>query len=150
MSDIRKFCGHLLLALIALLVLMACVLAVLDTPNSVAIPDEPVAEIAERVSGDTFDAERSSKWRAVRNAYILEHPVCEACGTDRELNVHHVKPFHLYPELELDMDNLITLCREHHFRIGHDPDGIDGPRPANWKSSNPDVRQQSAEYRLGL
>ena len=27
----------------------------------------------------------------------------------KKLNVHHVKPFHLYPQLELDENNLITV-----------------------------------------
>lgn len=40
-----------------------------------------------------------------------------------KLNVHHIRPFHLYPELELVEDNFITLCENPgfncHFVIGH-------------------------------
>ncbi len=53
---------------------------------------------------------RSPEWNQVRDEYIREHPICAVCGTAKDLQVHHKKPFHLYPELELDKNNLITLC----------------------------------------
>ncbi len=90
-------------------------------------------------------AARSGKWPSVRAEYLRLHPTCEACGTDKELNVHHVHPFHEHPELELQMSNLITLCREHHLTLGHDPDGPDGPMPRNWSASNPHVRRDAAK-----
>lgn len=65
---------------------------------------------------------RSSKWDSVRDAFLLEHPVCAACGSSKKLQVHHIVPFHLHPELELDVGNLIVLCmdeNECHLEIGH-------------------------------
>lgn len=82
---------------------------------------------------------RSGKWRGVRDAHLAKHPACEACGDTRMLNVHHVQPFHLFPDLELDPGNLITLCEipSHacHFAIGHAFD---------WRSYNPHVREDAA------
>ncbi len=99
----------------------------------------PTAEQAEAVPDVpdqiAYGSPRSSKWPAVREEWILEHPTCAACGAERDLHVHHIKPFHLHPELELDRGNLITLCREHHFRIGHDPDGINGLRNQTGRNS---------------
>jgi hypothetical protein len=46
----------------------------------------------------------------------LEHPIP---GVNRPMR----NEAQLSKMVELDMDNLITLCREHHFRIGHDPSG---------------------------
>jgi hypothetical protein len=46
----------------------------------------------------------------------LEHPIP---GVNRPMR----SEAQLSKMVELDMDNLITLCREHHFRIGHDPSG---------------------------
>lgn len=112
-----------------------------------AIPPEPADQRSERVGLEGVDGERSGQWRTVREAFVEDYPVCEACGTDEDLNVHHVIPFHRRPDLELERSNLITLCREHHFRIGHDPDGR-GPRGPNWKLSNPRVRADAAEYRM--
>lgn len=66
---------------------------------------------------------RSPKWPEVQRKYLIVHPTCEMCGTKggmmNKLNVHHIKPYHLFPEFELDEQNLITLCREHHLFAGH-------------------------------
>jgi 5-methylcytosine-specific restriction protein A len=87
----------------------------------------------------TFGAVRSSKWPAVMKAYRAEHPTCAVCGKGASLinpqNIHHVKPFHLHPELELDPTNLITLCRVDHLIFGH---------LKNFKSFNITVREDSA------
>lgn len=82
---------------------------------------------------------RSGKWRGVRNDHLANHSTCAACGDKRMLNVHHVQPFHLFPELELEPTNLITLCEvpSHscHFMIGH---------LASWSAYNPHVREDAA------
>ena len=47
---------------------------------------------------------------------------CIACGSEKHLQVHHIKPFHLHPELELEPSNLIVLCmdtNECHLKLGH-------------------------------
>lgn len=113
--------------------------------------DKPQDEIDEEIpDNDESDAyyggPRSGHWPSVRAAFNRLHPYCAACGTPNNGNVHHVKPFHEYPELECDPDNLIRLCRDHHFRIGHDPDGLDGPRTPDWKLSNPNVRRDAADF----
>jgi 5-methylcytosine-specific restriction endonuclease McrA len=52
------------------------------------------------------------------------------------LNVHHKKPFHLFPQLELEPTNLITLCMESgkdcHIKLGHGD---------NFKAYNPNVEE---------
>lgn len=53
---------------------------------------------------------RSSKWAAVRKQHLVLQPTCAVCGGSSSVEVHHVRPFHLHPELELDPSNLITLC----------------------------------------
>jgi len=69
--------------------------------------------------------ERSSEWEDVRNAWVAANPVCAVCGGTKKLQVHHLAPFHLAPELELDQNNLITLCTRKkygincHLLIGH-------------------------------
>jgi len=77
---------------------------------------------------------RSSKWPKVEKDFLSKHPVCEACGSNKKLNVHHKKPYHLHPELELDENNLITLCmeKECHLLIGHLDD---------FKAYNPNVER---------
>jgi 5-methylcytosine-specific restriction enzyme A len=67
--------------------------------------------------------ERSDGWPAVRRAHILKESRCMACGGVTHLEVHHLWPFHLYPERELDPTNLITLCEQPgrfcHLVFGH-------------------------------
>jgi 5-methylcytosine-specific restriction endonuclease McrA len=65
---------------------------------------------------------RSSKWSGVRKAALINQPCCAACGSTSLLQVHHMQPFHLHPELELDQRNLIVLCmgkNECHLLLGH-------------------------------
>jgi 5-methylcytosine-specific restriction enzyme A len=77
---------------------------------------------------------RSSHWRSVEKTHLASHSDCVACGSKAKLNVHHKKPFHLDPSLELDPKNLITLCmavgKHCHLLIGHGDD---------FKAYNPDV-----------
>jgi 5-methylcytosine-specific restriction protein A len=130
-------------------IVIICVLFVFVYPfyvESQKIPPESIDQQLESIDGMTFEGPRASEWVYVRNEFVRRHPRCETCGGAYNLNVHHIKPFHLYPELELDEGNLITLCREHHFRIGHDPDGK-GPAKPNWSASNPNVRSDAANMR---
>lgn len=84
----------------------------------------------------TFGAQRSGQWSSVSKAYIEHHPQCEMGMHNptllNPLNVHHIQPFHEHPELELDKNNLIVLCRFHHFIHGH---------LKNWSRSNPQIRK---------
>jgi hypothetical protein len=82
---------------------------------------------------------RSSKWPTVRDGFLKSHPSCASCGSCKLLQVHHIQPFHLHPLLELEPDNLITLCMskaECHLHIGHGN---------NWKAWNPDVQADALE-----
>ena len=86
--------------------------------------------------------ERSPRWPHVEKEHLLHEPSCAACGyRGKGLQVHHIKPFHLHPDLELDPRNLITLCeikgRDHHLLIGH----LD-----NWESYNVNVREDVKRY----
>ncbi len=110
-----------------------------------SIPPEPPEQLSE-ATVDGWGEPRSSEWSAVRAAHVKRHPACLACGSVEQLNVHHIEPFHLRPDLELEPTNLVTLCREHHFRIGHDPDGPWKPQKPSWIKSNPNVRQDAINW----
>src|SRR6266704_2175619 len=78
----------------------------------------------------------------VEREHRLREPACVACGYKGDgIQVHHIKPFHLHPHLELDPDNLITLCqvdgREHHLLLGH----LD-----EWASYNEHVRADAKHF----
>lgn len=50
------------------------------------------------------------KMSSVKRQYVKEFCECAICGAQDNLEVHHVKPVHLYPELACDPSNFITLC----------------------------------------
>lgn len=68
---------------------------------------------------DNGPVKRSGKWTKVRNEYLAKNPVCVACGKKTDLEVHHKKPLHTHPHLELKESNLMTLCKHHHKYMGH-------------------------------
>lgn len=85
---------------------------------------------------------RSSKWKSVRNNFLEKNHFCAACGSKTKLQVHHVKPFHLHPELELDENNLITLCMEDwdcHLQIGHGD---------SFQCYNPDIVTDAKKFKI--
>ena len=88
-----------------------------------------------------IELKRSSHWDAVRDAHLRQFPTCAACGKRALLNVHHIKPFHLFPSLELDGSNLITLCEDQvincHLLFGH---------LRSWPAYNPTVVQDAASW----
>jgi hypothetical protein len=89
------------------------------------------------------DAVRSPHWPAARATHLKEHPTCANCGGTVKLEVHHIRPFHLHPELELEPTNFITLCEAGHggvnchLAVGH---------LGSFKSFNVDVASDSAAY----
>ena len=86
-------------------------------------------------------ATRSRGWRKTRKEHIARNPYCAACGRKNSLEVHHVRDFSKFPDMELDPYNLMTLCDKGtrcHFTFGH---------LGNWKSINPDIAEDAVWFR---
>lgn len=67
---------------------------------------------------------RSPQWGQVRAQHLLKEPTCRICGGKDSITVHHLLPFHIDKSLELNPDNLMTLCEgagngNHHLIFGH-------------------------------
>lgn len=97
-------------------------------------PGETVARL--------YGRSRSPQWPMVAREHLQKEPACVVCGyRGRGLQVHHIKPFHLFPDLELDPNNLITLCevkgRDHHLLLGHLDD---------WESYNLNIRTDAKRF----
>jgi hypothetical protein len=84
---------------------------------------------------------RSSKWPAVRARHLREQPSCQWCLGTKDLQVHHIAPFHFHPELELSDSNLITLCEARgldcHLVHGHN---------GNFRDFNPGIARDCAAH----
>ena len=87
---------------------------------------------------------RSPKWSRVRAAHLKDNPTCAVCGTKHKIEVHHILPFHLFPEQELNPANLITLCENSdygiicHLLVGHLGD---------YKNLNRNVREDAVYWK---
>ena len=82
--------------------------------------------LIERMNGKVpKGSKRSSQWRKVRLKHLAEHPRCECCGSKKKLEIHHIIPFHVVPDMELSEKNLMTLCENKkygincHLLLGH-------------------------------
>lgn len=90
---------------------------------------------------------RSPHWPAARSKYLQVFNKCAVCRGSKELEVHHKRPFHLHPELELDPTNFITLCEKKddgincHLFVGH---------LGCFSSFNPDVEQDASAWSAKL
>lgn len=147
-----------------IILLIAILLGVLGYVQAKKIADNPADDVQQTQSksnevrrfvngSEEFqklvekDRQRAGQWDSVRKLHLKREPYCAWCGGTKYLQVHHIKPFALHPELhgsrapggELDdgIDgtgkdgNLITLCMipkkeartpdeaDHHEAKGH-------------------------------
>ncbi len=60
-------------------------------------------------------------WSEFRKMILAERPLCEEHKKIGEiipsLEIHHVKPITTHPELRLDPDNVVALCKPCHSAI---------------------------------
>lgn len=93
----------------------------------------------EPVQVYTGGVPRSSQWPKVRAEFLAEFPACFGCALIAKTNVpHHLQPFHEFPHLELDKNNLVTVCTDCHFVICH---------LRNFRLWNPHAKEDLAVYR---
>ena len=104
--------------------------------------------IKDRIVGKApKGARRSSKWRKIRLKHLKLKPACEICGFKKKVEVHHVVPFHLAPDLELNLNNLMTLCENKkygincHLLVGH---------LGNYRDINTSVRIAATTWNMKL
>ena len=84
---------------------------------------------------------RSPEWDDLRGDFLSLCPYCDACGSQENLQVHHIIPFNTRPELELSYTNLMALCmgpNECHLKLGHG---------GSFRCFNPNVIKDAREYR---
>lgn len=92
--------------------------------------------LKDKMKGIPTGKGRSPKWPTVRKKFLKENPYCAICNGTKKLQAHHIKPFHIFPKLELNKNNLIALCEYNccHLRFGH---------IFSFKSYNPNIKIDS-------
>ena len=84
---------------------------------------------------------RDGAWWRVSRQYLEFFPRCVVCGKRKGVVPHHIKPVHKFPELELMLGNLMTLCPRDHLLFGH---------LGSWSSWNEEVLLDCANMRLRI
>lgn len=85
--------------------------------------------IPELIAHDDIHAfYNTTAWKHLRRQVLEEqHHECQLCRAEGKMvpadTVHHVKEVKEHPELALDKNNLMCLCRECHEKI-HGRDGF--------------------------
>ena len=83
-------------------------------PKAKPFQRKPV--LGEPIVDDSFY--NGMPWRKLRAKKFALNPLCEVCERDSIIKqgrpVDHIKTRRLFPELELDINNLQTLCDRHH------------------------------------
>jgi len=107
-----------------------------------------IEQLKDRIQGKApKGAKRSSKWSELRRRFLITHPRCGVCGATKTLRVHHIIPFHIAPDMELDPNNLVVLCENKkygincHLLIGH---------LGNFRRTNPSCRIDIATWNIKL
>jgi len=70
--------------------------------------------------GAVRGVQRSPKWAAFEKRFV-RGKACVCCGAKGPLTGHHVIPYHVRPDLELDEANIRPVCTgvDCHLVIGH-------------------------------
>lgn len=80
---------------------------------------------------------RHPQWERESSLWKRDHP-CAVTGETESGTVHHIRPFHLFPESKMDPANWITLRADWHFYLGH---------AGNWSNWNPSVKDDAERFR---
>lgn len=60
-------------------------------------------------------------WRKLSERFRKQYPLCQPCIKKGKItpvaDVHHIKPVRDFPELRLNWDNLMSVCRACHKEI---------------------------------
>lgn len=67
--------------------------------------------------GETHKKRNNYSYRKWRIAVVKRDGKCVKCGSKDDLEAHHIKHFSEYPELALDLNNGITLCKKCHVNL---------------------------------
>lgn len=85
---------------------------------------------------------RGGCWAKTRREHLEREPACAACGRTKDLQVHHIVPYHVDRARECDPTNLLTVCADPcHFVFCH---------YMSWQRINPNAREDCRRYREGL
>lgn len=67
---------------------------------------------------------QSEKWKGIKNAHLMQYPLCQICEKELAEDVHHISTFLVDNSIDIekafDPDNLMSVCKKCHGKI-HQP-----------------------------
>lgn len=67
---------------------------------------------------------QSEKWKDIKNAHLMQYPICQICEKELAEDVHHIQSFMVDSNIDIekafDYDNLLSVCKKCHGKI-HQP-----------------------------
>ena len=67
---------------------------------------------------------RSRRWQRLRAYHLKHHPLCARCEAiglaEPATEVHHIVKCHDDPQLQIDPNNLESICQAHHAPLAAD------------------------------
>lgn len=63
-----------------------------------------------------------NEWRI--SVFLRDERACKKCGSKKEIQAHHIKPWSQFKNLRYDINNGITLCKKCHSKV-HQKNGND-------------------------
>lgn len=67
---------------------------------------------------------QSEKWKDIKNAHLMQYPICQICEKELAEDVHHISTFLVDNSIDIekafDYDNLLSVCKKCHGKI-HQP-----------------------------
>lgn len=83
-----------------------------------SVRQSALAAVQPRLRGTTKERGYDQVWKRVRADHLRREPLCrkcrELCRAVPGIDVDHIIPIALRPDLRLDDENLQTLCETHH------------------------------------
>ena len=82
---------------------------------------------SDQLRGTTAERGYDHQWRKLSERFRKHNPLCKNCYTlgrvEPAVDVHHIKPIRTHPELRLEWENLMSLCRACHDMIEREENG---------------------------
>lgn len=64
---------------------------------------------------------QSEKWKDIKNAHLMQYPICEICNKELAEDVHHISTFLINNSIDIekafDYDNLMSVCKRCHGKL---------------------------------
>ena len=88
----------------------------------------------------------NQRWK--REVRRRDGNACRVCGVQRNIHVHHIKPFKKYPDFAADIDNGITLCGNCHTLFRGKEESTNLQTITEAVTGQPDIRTTDQLKRL--